>query len=200
MIGGPVGISLALAGYSAALLVARTFVSLIAHCTQSCPAIRVEGFYFHHFYYGLIIVLVSFGVLSFARDARTRWDSALVLGIGTGLMVDETGLVLMRVGYWSPGSIGPILATAGIFLFVAVYCYRAQGFQDFRLLDKSDVLTIISILLGLAGFLYFARPVRMVVTAASFVSWGSAVILLGVYGRRHLLKILRGQPLSHRLK
>jgi len=106
-IAGPVGLSFALAGYSAAVIVARAFVSLIAHCTQSCPAIRIEGFHLHHFYYGLGLVLLSVAALSLVENIRSRWDVTLVLGIGTGLMIDEVGLL--------PGSpiLGPGVPNSG---------------------------------------------------------------------------------------
>jgi len=54
-------------------------------------------------------------------------------------------------------------------------------------------MTILSVLLAVAGFLYFARPVRTAVIAFSAASWVFAVFLMGYYGRKHLLRILRGQ-------
>jgi len=51
----------------------------------------LRGFHLHHFYYGLGLVLLSVAALSFVEDIRSRWDVALVLGMGTGLMIDEVG-------------------------------------------------------------------------------------------------------------
>jgi len=184
---------LALAGYSAAVIVARAFVSLIAHCTQSCPAIRIEGFHLHHFYYGLGLVLLSVAALSLVESIRGRWDVALVLGMGTGLMIDEVGLLLLGAQYWGQASLIPILAFGLLLALGLAYSLRVRGTSDFLSLDVSDLMTILSVLLATVGFLYFARPVRTAITAFSAASWVIAVFLMGYYGRKHLLRILRGQ-------
>lgn len=176
-----------------AVLVARTFVTLIAHCTQSCPMIRIEGFHLHHFYYGLGLVLISVLALSLVENVRSRWDAALVLGIGTGLALDEVGLVLLGAHYWSKASIIPILAIGLVVGMGLILALRLRGTFDFKILDGSDLMTILSVLLAVAGFLYFVRPVRMVVAATAVAFWVFAVLLMGFYGRRHVLKILRGQ-------
>ena len=192
-IAGPVGLSFALAGYSAAVIVARAFVSLIAHCTQSCPAIRIEGFHLHHFYYGLGLVLLSVAALSLVENIRSRWDVALVLGIGTGLMIDEVGLLFLGAQYWGQASLIPVLAFGLLLALGLAYALRVRGTSGFLSLDVSDLMTILSVLLAVAGFLYFARPVRTAVIAFSAASWVFAVFLMGYYGRKHLLRILRGQ-------
>jgi len=192
-VAGPVGLSFALAGYSAAVIVARAFVSLIAHCTQSCPAIRIEGFHLHHFYYGLGLVLLSVAALSLVESIRGRWDVALVLGMGTGLMIDEVGLLLLGAQYWGQASLIPILAFGLLLALGLAYSLRVRGTSDFLSLDVSDLMTILSVLLATVGFLYFARPVRTAITAFSAASWVIAVFLMGYYGRKHLLRILRGQ-------
>ncbi len=172
---------------------ARAFVTLIAHCTQSCPALEFEGFHFHHFYYGLGLLAISIGIMGVGQDVRTRWDASLVLGIGTGLVFDEMGLILLAAGYWDPVSTLPIFLGGSALGLAAVYQFRRQGVSDFRILDRSDLLTVLSVLLALTGFLYFVRPVRMIVSTGAALSWAASLLLMSVYGRRHVLKILRGQ-------
>src|SRR5256885_5371443 len=36
--------------------IARLFVTLESVCTQHCPVIRVQGFRFHHMYYGVLLL------------------------------------------------------------------------------------------------------------------------------------------------
>ncbi len=192
-VASPVGLSFALAGYSIAVLVARAFVSLIAHCVESCPTVRIEGFHLHHFYYGLALVVLSLTALGFAEGTMTRWDSALVFGIGTGLLFDEVGMIILGAHYWDQMSILLILVPAAMLGLGIAYSLRLRGISDFKILDRSDVLTTLSVLLAVTGFLYFVRPVRIFVATAAVGSWGSAVVLLGVHGRKHLLKIRRGQ-------
>jgi len=86
---GPVGLFFVSLGYTVSAGIARLFVTLESICTQHCPVLRVEGFRFHHMYYGVLLLLVSTGVMIYASDARARWDGALVAGIGLGLVADE---------------------------------------------------------------------------------------------------------------
>src|SRR6266516_88445 len=60
---GPVGLFFVSLGYTAAVGIARLFVTLESVCTQHCPVIRVQGFRFHHMYYGVLLLLVSLGVM-----------------------------------------------------------------------------------------------------------------------------------------
>src|SRR5437016_13699647 len=94
---GPVGLFFVSLGYTAAVGIARLFVTLESVCTQHCPVIRVQGFRSHHMYYGVLLLLVSLDVMIYASDARARWDSALVAGIGLGLIEDEIGLLILKI-------------------------------------------------------------------------------------------------------
>src|SRR6266566_4655338 len=161
---GPVGLFFVSLGYTVSAGIARLFVALESICTQHCPVLRVEGFRFHHMYYGVLLLLVSTGVMIYASDARARWDSALVAGIGLGLVADEIGLLIIKLSYWNPISVG-ILAGGGL-------------------------------LLGLTGFLYFDRPVRLVVEATALGAWLASAVLVTKYGRRHFF-LLRNAPLNY---
>ncbi len=172
---------------------ARTFVALIAHCTQSCPTIRIEGFHLHHFYYGLALLVLSLTVLSIVEDSRTRWDASLILGIGAGLVSDEMGLIFLGTRYWDQASFVPISLSGLVLGSAAAYTAYSQGVSELRLLDRADVFTVLSVLLAVSGFLYFTRPLRVFVAAGAVFSWIAAVFLMGIYGRKHLLRILRGQ-------
>src|SRR5947208_8951695 len=96
--GGPVGFLLASVGYAVSVTMARTFVSLESHCVEACPVVRIEGFQFHHFYYGVILSAVSLGLLP-SRRQRVRWDASLFFGMGIGLMADETGFLFLGTTY-----------------------------------------------------------------------------------------------------
>ncbi len=187
------GLSFATLGYATAVLVARAFVSLEARCTQSCPVVRVEGFRMHHLYYGLVLIALSGAFLAFAEDARTKWDGALIAGIGLGLVGDEIGLLILKVSYWDPASIVTIGAV-GLSLAVSTLLVGARrGLDDFHILSRYDLLTVFSVLLGLTGFLYFDRPLRMFVVTAALGSWILAFVLFTTAGRTHILRIRKGQ-------
>ena len=190
---GPVGLFFTSLGYTAAVGVARLFVAIESVCTQSCPVFRVEGFRFHHLYYGILLLAVSTSVMVYAQDIRTRWDSALILGIGLGLLADEVGLVVLRAGYSSFLS-WIILAGGGFAIYLAtLYNAVRTGFSEFRILDKYQLLMILGLVLGFTGFLYFDRPVRLIVEGTALGSWLSSVFLIAKYGRRHIWLIRHSQ-------
>ena len=193
---GPVGLFFISLGYTVAVTIARLFVLLESVCTQHCPVVRVEGFRFHHMYYGLILLAVSAGVMFYAADARARWDSALVAGIGLGLIADEVGLLALKLQYWNPISVA-IVAGGGFFLYLATgFASWRAGLSDFHFVDRYQLLALIGLLLGFTGFLFFDRPVRMFVEAAAIASWLSSIVLFTKYGRRHFF-LLRHAPIDY---
>jgi hypothetical protein len=193
---GPVGLFFVSLGYTVSVGIARLFVTLESVCTQHCPVLRVEGFRFHHLYYGALLLLVSSGVMIYAVDARARWDSALVAGIGLGLIADEIGLLVLKVSYWNPVSVS-IVAGGGVFLYLATAfkSWRA-GLSDFHFVDKYQLLALIGLLLGMTGFLFFDRPVRVIVEITAVGAWLTSAILVTKYGRRHFF-LLRNAPLNY---
>jgi hypothetical protein len=193
---GPVGLFFVSLGYTVAVGIARLFVTLESVCTQHCPVLKVGEFRFHHMYYGLILLLISSGVMIYASDARVRWDSALVAGIGLGLIADEIGLLILKLSYWNPVSVG-IFAGGGLFLYLATaFKTWKAGLTDFHFVDKYQLLALVGLLLGMIGFLFFERPVRMLVEATAIGAWLSSVFLVTKYGRRHFFQ-LRNVPFNY---
>lgn len=148
-------------------------------------------------YYGFILIAVSAGIMLYAADARTRWDSALVLGIGLGLVADEIGLLFLRLPYWNIVSFG-IVAGVGLFLYLATtFEIVRTGLRDFRFVDRYQFLALLGILFGFTGFLFFDRPVRILVEAAALGSWLVSILLVAKFGRRHFF-LLRHAPMDYR--
>lgn len=189
-LGGPVGLFLASVGYAVAVAMARIFVSLESHCVQSCPIVKVEGFQFHHFYYGLTLATVSLGILLLSRRQRVRWDASFFFGIGVGLMADETGLLFLGTTYDSSLSLFIVGLVATSFVLATVYAASAAGLLEFRSLDRADVLTFASIVLVIVGLVIFDRPFRMILEVVGGLAWAAALVLFGLYGRTHIRKLL----------
>ncbi len=193
---GPVGLFFISLGYTVAVGISRLFVTLESVCTSHCPVFRVEGFRFHHMYYGFMLLAVSAGVMLYAADARMRWDSALVMGIGVGLIADEIGLLALKLPYWNLISFG-IVAGVGLALYIAtIFATWRTGVRDFHFVDRYQFLALVGILFGFTGFLFFDRPVRMVVEAGAIGSWLASIVLVAKYGRRHFF-LLRHAPLDY---
>jgi hypothetical protein len=193
---GPVGLFFISLGYTVAASIARLFVTLESVCTSHCPVFRVEGFRFHHMYYGFLLVAVSVGVMLIAADARTRWDSGLVMGIGFGLIADEVGLLILKLPYWNWISFG-IVAGGALFLYLATLAESLRsGLHDFHFVDRYQFLALLGILFGFTGFLFFDRPARMAVEATAISSWLVSIVLMTKYGRKHFF-LLRHAPLDY---
>jgi len=147
----------------------------------------------HHLYYGLALLLLTATVLAFAENVRTKWDGALVGGIGLGLVADEIGLIILKVSYWDPASLVMIGAVGVSLGLAALIASIRKGFDDFHILSRYDLLTTFAVLLGLTGFLYFDRPHRIFVEVAALGSWALALFLLSTAGKTHILRIRKGQ-------
>jgi hypothetical protein len=193
---GPVGLFFISLGYTVAATIARLFVTVESVCTSHCPVVRVEGFRFHHMYYGFLLLAIAAGVMIIAADARTRWDSGLVMGIGLGLIADEVGLLILKLPYWSWISFGIVAGGALVLYMLTLAASLRAGLRDFHFVDRYQFLALLGILFGFTGFLFFDRPVRMVVEAAAVSSWLVSIVLLTKYGRRHFF-LLRHAPLDY---
>ncbi len=147
----------------------------------------------HHLYYGVVLLVLSASFLAFAQDTRTKWDGVLVAGIGLGLIADEFGLLVLKVSYWNPESLTAIGAVGLSLALITLLASLRGGLDEFRMVDRYDLLTASSVLLGMTGFLFFDRPLRMFVLVAALGSWILALVLLTTAGRKHFLRIRRGQ-------
>ena len=195
-LGGPVGFSFATTGFCGSVLVARVweYVSLESYlrCGLSCPVRSSDLFQLHHFYYGLAMLLVALSFLAVTKRQRVRWDAALIFGMGAGLCVDEAGLLLLGIPYNDLLS-NLLLAGFGVTMLggTANAAFR-NGTREFRILDRADILTVLSILLVMAGVLYLDRPLITIVEVAGGVSWAFAVVLITLFGKKHFLRVWTG--------
>jgi len=110
---------LALASFVLSFLLARVFTTIAPH-----TVVVSGGIHFHHFWYGLLMVVVS-GWLGIAQtDPRLTRAYAIVFGFGGGLIGDETGLLLTLGNYRSDLTyfvIVLVIAFAGILILLGGY-------------------------------------------------------------------------------
>jgi len=126
------------------------------------------------------------------KRQRVRWDAALIFGIGAGLCTDEAGLLLLKIPYDGPISL-LILAGIGLALLGgSVNAAFRDGTGEFRILDRADILIVLSILLVMSGFLYLDRPLITIVSVAGGASWAGAGILIALFGKKHFRRIWAG--------
>jgi hypothetical protein len=189
-------LSLATVGFSSAVLVARVweYVSLESYlnCGSSCPTRSSDPFQLHHFYYGLVLIVIATCFLAITGRQRVRWDAALFFGIGAGFSTDEAGLLLTGRSYNDPFSILLLASVGAVFLVGTIVAVLRYGTREFKLLDRADTLTELSIVLTMAGFLYLDRPLITMVEVAGGVSWACAVVLFALFGKKHFVRIWTG--------
>lgn len=142
---------LTLASFVTSFLAARAFTTL-----APTTVVVTGGIHFHHFWYGLTMVVVS-GWLSIVSN-RPRYDRvyAIVFGLGAGLIGDEVGLLLTLGNYQSGLTyvffVG-VLSFAGLgFLLVR---YRSQLEETVMSVGRGERLAHLGIFVaGLSAFFW----------------------------------------------
>ena len=78
-------------------VIARVFTTL----HPSTVLVTSGGIHIHHFWFGLVLVLLG-GGLGLAEESEKIKDvGAVFYGFGSGLIMDEVGLLLTMGNYWT---------------------------------------------------------------------------------------------------
>ena len=155
---------LTLASFVARFLAARAFTTLFP-----TTVVVSGGIHFHHFWYGLAMVVAA-GWLSIVSN-RPRYDRvyAVVFGLGAGLIGDEVGLLLTLGNYYSELTyvffVG-VLSFAG--LAYLVFRYRSELERTTLSLGAGERLAYFGVFIaGISAFFWaFERYDLGVVTLA----------------------------------
>jgi hypothetical protein len=112
---------LALGAFLIAFVGARVFTTIFPH-----TVVIAGGIHFHHFWYGLGMVLVAglLGIISTVPSHNRSY--AIVFGLGGGLIGDEVGLFLTFGNYYS--NLTYFVAVAFfVSLAIAMLLYKSWG-------------------------------------------------------------------------
>jgi hypothetical protein len=146
-----------LAFYGTAAFVA-SFVGARLFATLN-PTVTVVrgGIHFHHFWYGLAMV-VSTGWLGITlSNERLSRNLAIIFGLGAGLIGDEVGLLLTFGDYTS--NLTEIFFVAAIaFIILVTLLSRGRGHIEREVLNISrrERLTQIGVFVGAFSVIFFA--------------------------------------------
>ena len=77
-------------------LVSRIFVILFPE-----THLIVFGYHIHHFYYGLVLILLAGAISITYRGLLLVRLSCVLYGLGLGILIDELGLLLTWGNYWA---------------------------------------------------------------------------------------------------
>jgi hypothetical protein len=164
--------------FIAAFLGARLFATL----NPTVVVVR-SGIHFHHFWYGLAMV-VGAGWLGIAlSNERLSRNLAIVFGLGAGLIGDEVGLLLTFGDYTS--NLTEIFFVAAIgFIILATLASRGRSHIQREVIDVSwkERLTQIGVFLGAFSAIFFA--VDNWIIGFTFLGLGLMVFLSGLERRR----------------
>ena len=116
--------------FVASFLIARAFATL-----NPTTVVITGGIHFHHFWYGLAMIVVAGGLGIVHNDPRYRRLYTVVFGLGGGLVGDEIGLLLTFGNYDS---------VLTLYFFVAVVSLGVLGilFGGYRRELEYDVLSL----------------------------------------------------------
>jgi hypothetical protein len=156
--------ALALLSFAVAFFSARLFAVL-----NPKTIVEAGGIHFHHFWYGLVMIVVS-GWLGISQPPSIyRRIYAIVFGLGAGLVADELGLLLTFGNYFSePTYLVFIAAVCVGGLGVMLLWYRESVRYDFLDLKRNErILYAGVILVGVAVIPFAAgQPLLAGVIAA----------------------------------
>jgi hypothetical protein len=169
---------LALFAFITSFVIARTFTTLFPSTVAT-----TSGIHFHHFWYGLGMIIVS-GWLGIAQDdPRYRRAYAIIFGFGGGLVGDETGLLLTLGNYHSDLTYFVVVAVVVASSLVILLTTRRKDLEyDVFSLGIWELVTYLGIVIAgasalpLSVGLYFLGVVMLV--------FGAAVAATGLWRHR----------------
>ena len=143
---------LALLAFITSFLIARTFTTFF----PSTVAVT-GGIHFHHFWYGLGMIVAS-GWLGIAQSGqRFRRVYAVVFGFGGGLVGDETGLLLTLGNYHSDLTYFIVVAVvAGSALLILLTTSRKELEYDVFSIGNRERITYLGIVIAGVSALPFS--------------------------------------------
>ena len=158
---------LALLSFAVAFFTARLFTTI-----NPDTVVVSGGIHFHHFWYGLVMVVTAGWLGIVSNHPSWRRVYAVVFGFGGGLIGDEVGLLLTFGNYQSQLT---YVFLVGFVCFVALATllarFRADLKRDLLEMERGEVAVHIGLVITCASALPFAFD---------FPLGGSALALGGI--------------------
>ncbi len=138
--------------FIASFLVARAFATL-----NPGTVVVTGGIHFHHFWYGLTMMVVA-GALGIVHDdPRFRRLYAVLFGLGGGLVGDEVGLLLTFGNYDSVLTLYFfVIVVSGGVLGILLTRYRKELERDVLSLENGERLVYLGVVVAGLSALSFA--------------------------------------------
>lgn len=158
---------LALLSFTVAFFTARIFTTI-----NPDAVVVGGGIHFHHFWYGLAMVVTA-GWLGIASNHPTwRRIYAVLFGFGGGLIGDEVGLLLTLGNYHSELTYAFFIGVVSFVALATLFArYRASLERDLLGMEKGEVTVHAGLVIACAS----ALPL-----AFGFILVGSACAVAGI--------------------
>ncbi len=171
---------LALLSFIASFVAARTFTTLFPS-----TVVVTGGIHFHHFWYGLAMIVVT-GWLGIAQfDPRYRRTYAVVFGLGGGLVGDESGLLLTLGNYHSDLTYFVVVSVVAVSVLLILLTTRRKDLEyDVFSISNWERLAYVGIVIAGVSSLPFS--VGFYLPGAATLAIGAVVTASGIR--------LRGRP------
>jgi hypothetical protein len=174
---------LALLSFITAFAIARIFTTFFP-----TTVVVSGGIHFHHFWYGLAMVIVAGWLGIASTNPKYRSVLAIVFGLGGGLIADEVGLLLTFGNYHSPLTypivVGIIVAAVLIILF---WHSKDDLVGDLKKIETGDGLIMTGIFVTFLAALPLAA--NQLSYSIAIVAAGAVVILIGLFRRKKIEKL-----------
>jgi len=161
--------------FIASFLVARAFATL-----NPSTVVVTGGIHFHHFWYGLVLIVASGALGIMHYDPRFSRLYAVLFGLGGGLVGDEVGLLLTLGNYNSVLTLYFFVTVVSVgAMLVLLSRYREELEYDVISLGYGERLVYLGI--GVASFssLWFAAGLPF--PGALVLATGAAVAAAGLW-------------------
>jgi hypothetical protein len=174
-------------GFIAGFSVARIFATLNPTVVVVDPH---SGIHFHHFWYGLAMVIVTGWMGIALRNERLDRNLALVFGLGVGLIGDEVGLLLTFGDYRSELTAWFFATAIATIILVSLFWRFRKNIED-EVLDIGlhENLTHIGVLTALLSVIFFAF--NNLTIGFVFIGLGILIFLVGYDRERRVSHLPR---------
>jgi hypothetical protein len=164
---------LALLSFLVSFLTARMFTTFFPYVV-----VVTGGVHFHHFWYGLGMVIVSGWVGIVTTNLRYRPRLAIIFGIGGGLIGDEAGLLLTLGNYYSALTL-PIVVSVVVVSAILILLLRSgkRLENDLRRISFGDRIVLVGIEVGGLSAIAFSRNLYLL--GGLIISGGVFITVVG---------------------
>jgi hypothetical protein len=162
---------LALISFISAFAIARAFSSFYPQ-----TILEISGFHIHHFWYGLIMIVIGGWLGISVENERINRVAAILYGAGGGIIGDEVGLLLTFGNYWTEVTYTfVIIFIAFASALILLFKYSKTITTEFTQFLRSNVSLYLGVFLAAVSVAFISQTNNLTVIAVF-----SALAILGV--------------------